>query len=312
MNKGTQSLILIFVLVSFFGCQKPLYKDSEFIMGTYVEVTSSDPRAKSIVFAEFKRLESIFNLFDEKSELSRLNAAGSLVVSSDLFNILKKTKQFYEASAGAFDVTIAPVSLIWKRAIKTREFPKDADIKNALSLVGFDYVYLDDSTLTVKLMKLGSQIDLGGIAKGYALDKAVEKLKEAHVLSALVNAGGNIYGLGNNNKKPWQIGIQNPRKENDVIEKIELNDEAVATSGDYEQFFIYQNRRYSHIIDPKTGQPADAGIISTTVIAPDAMTADALSTTLFILGKDSGAHLLALFPGVKARFISEDGKLHNF
>lgn len=281
-------------------------------MGTLVEVTSPDPRAKGIVFSEFGRLEALFNLLDPDSELSRLNEAGVRLVSADLFNILKEAQRFYKVSGGAFDATIGPVSLVWKKAMADNRMPSEEEIRRALQRVGFDYVYLDAKTMTVHLLKSGARIDLGGIAKGYALDRAVALLRRARVTSALVNAGGNIYCLGKNGRRPWVVGVRDPRRPGVVRKRLELEDKAVATSGDYEQFFVYRDKRYSHIIDPRTGSPADSGVVSVTVVVPDGLTADALSTALFVLGRQKGADLLKGFPEAQASGVTNDEKLFNF
>ena len=291
------------------GCGQRAYKDAEFSMGTMVEVTSSDPKAKDIVFLEFRRLEKIFNLFDSDSELSVLNASGEMHVSEDLFRILMKSHEFFVETQGAFDVSIAPVSLLWKRAIQESKLPDIAQVKEALAHVGFDYVYLDAKNHLVKILKEGLKLDLGGIAKGYALDQAVLKLRKAGVKDALINAGGEIYGLGMNHQKPWHVGIQNPRNEKRIIKKIDLENLASATSGDYEQFFVFQDKRYSHIIDPKTGTPADAGIVSATVIAPDGATADALGTACVVLGAKRSSALIKKFKDTHAILVTREGKI---
>ncbi|HAJ56547.1 MAG TPA: ApbE family lipoprotein [Candidatus Omnitrophica bacterium] len=307
-----KKIILYFLFTTaVFGCGKPLYRDSEFIMGTFVEVASTDPRAKAIVFDEFKRLQKAFDMFDEQSELSRLNKTGELTASEDLFFVLKKAREFYGLTEGAFDVTVAPVSILWKRAITRSELPVVEAIEDALYLVGFDGVYLDEDTRQVKLLKMGAMIDLGGIAKGYAVDKAITMLKKAQVSSAIVNAGGNIYCLGPNGRKAWRVGIQDPRVSKNLSARIELIDKAVATSGDYEQFFTFQNKRYSHIIDPKTGYPADSGVISATIVADDAMTADVLSTSIVVLGLQKGRRLLKNFPGVSGKVVDVQDKVHD-
>ncbi len=310
-QKRTRFLISAFCIMFFcaFGCGKPLHKDSEFLMGTFVEVISRDAKAKDIVFSELKRLEGIFNLFDKDSELSRLNASGALRVSPELFYVLKEAMRFHEQTNGVFDVTVAPLSLRWKAAIREQELPKDEEIKRLSQLVGFDYVYLDEETRDVRLLKSGSSIDLGGIAKGYAVDMAVAKLRQAKINSAIVNAGGNLYCLGDNNGVPWQAGIQDPRHEKRVLLRISVKDKGVSTSGDYEQFFIYKNKRYSHIIDPRTGYPADTGIIAATVVASDAITADVLSTALVILGIEKSSELLKSFPGATAKLIDASGRI---
>lgn len=306
-------LVYALMALSFFvvGCGRPAHKDTAFFMGTFVEVTCENPKVAEIVFKEFERLEKICNLFDEDSELSRLNAKGELVVSRDMFDLLMKARVFYEMTDGAFDVTIAPVSCLWKKAIKTGQMPRQEDIISLLPNVGFDNIYLDEKTRNVKLLKEGVRIDLGGIAKGYALDRSISKLKESGIASVLVNAGGHVYCFGKNHGHPWQVGIRDPRHEDRVIERITLEDRAVATSGDYEQFFIFQNKRYSHIINPKTGYPAESGIVSATVIACDVLTADCLATAFVVLGADKSSRVLRRFQNVKAKLITEDGKILN-
>ncbi|MFH0877984.1 MAG: FAD:protein FMN transferase [Candidatus Omnitrophota bacterium] len=293
------------------GCGSKATTDTEFLLGTFVEVTSSDPKAKTIVFQEVRRLEKLLNFYDENSELSQLNATSDLRVSPELFELLEFSKKMHELTQGAFDPTVAPVAVLWKRAIKKEEMPKEDELQAARGLVGFDYVFLEEATRRVRLLKSGSKLDLGAVAKGYAVQRAIEKLREANVASALVNAGGNVYGLGRNGNKPWTVGIRDPRQSGRIVERVPLENKGVATSGDYEQFFVFQNKRYSHIIDPKTGAPVDSGIASATVIASDAKTADALATALVVLGEERGRQVLKNFPNAKARLIDIHGKLRE-
>lgn len=291
------------------GCGNPLYHETEIAMGTFVEVVSADPRAAAITFREFRRLDKIFSLYDETSELSRLNKTGELHVSDDLFEVVKKAKEAYVKTDGAFDATVGPLALLWKKAIRDGRLPDDSEVRRALSRVGMDKVALDEVSRTISLAS-GVMLDLGGIAKGYAVDKAVAKLREAGINSALVNAGGNMFCLGKNQGRPWRVGIRDPRIAHYLKGKIALEDRGVSTSGDYEQFFIRDKKRYSHIIDIKTGYPADSGIVSATVTAPDAMTADILSTTLVVTGKERGFSVLKRFPGASARLIDAQGDCH--
>lgn len=306
---GVRSLLAgVLALWVMSGCGPIEHRDVAFSMGTFVEVVSLDPRASKIVFEEFKRLEALCNFFDKSSELSQLNEKGSLVVSADLFALLKIAKSFAAASDGAFDVSVAPLSLIWKKAIREKTLPDPDVLTGVRALVGKENLYLDEATRRVVLLKEGVKIDLGGIAKGYAVDQAVARLREARITSALINAGGNIYAVGAHRNKSWQVGIRDPRKEGVVVEKIDLEDQAAATSGDYEQYFLFQNKRYSHIINPKTGYPADSGIIAATVLAADATTADALSTACIVLGREPCERVLKNYPGVRARLFDEKGE----
>ncbi len=307
--------ILCFVLCTLclgaIGCQKPLYQETQFIMGTFVEVKSSDVRASAIVFDEFKKLEAVFNLFDRDSELSRLNDSQRAVVSEPLFDIIQRAQEFYRRTDGAFDVTVGPAAMLWKKAIASKTLPAPDAVAQALSLVGSDFIYLDAKTREVVLLKSGMRIDLGGIAKGFALDRAVRKLKDARIDSVLINAGGNVYCLGRNRRALWRVGVQDPLHEGKVVDELALTNEAAATAGDYQQYAEINGRRYSHIIDPKTGYPAQSGIVSATIITSDAAASDALSTACVVLGLEKSRKLLSQFPDTKAVLVAADGTLYR-
>ncbi|MDD5574773.1 MAG: FAD:protein FMN transferase [Candidatus Omnitrophica bacterium] len=301
--------VLLVVLVA--GCQKPLYQETAFIMGTFVEVKSPDARAHAIVFDEFKKLEALFNLFDPQSELARLNSSQNAVVSEPLFSVINEGRHFAVMTDGAFDVTIGPVSLLWKKRIASRTWPEPRDVAQALDLVGSDDIFIDEATQTVRLLKSDMQLDLGGIAKGFALDRAVRRLREAQIASALINAGGNVYCLGLNRKVPWRVGVLDPFDEDKVMDQVVLTDQAVATAGDYRQYFEWKGKRYSHIIDPKTGYPADSGIVSATVISKDGLTADVLSTACVVLGLKKSRELLGRFADTKGVLVASDGTIYR-
>lgn len=296
-------LVLLFFcsIVLLFGCQgRQLYKDSRVMMGTFVEVISTDKKAAAIAFAEIKRIEDLLSKYKPDSEISRLNKAGSLTASTETFYIIEKAKEFWQASDGAFDITVAPLVDLWGFTEKKYYLPKEEEVKNTLNLVGSDKIILHNENNMIEFKTSGMKIDLGAIAKGYAVDCAVKKLKETGIKSCLINAGGQIYALGDKSGVPWKVAIQDPRKKG-FIDYLELRDTAVATSGDYEQYFLQDKQRYAHILNPKTGYPADSGVISVTVTAPDGLTADALATAIFVLGKVKGLKLAKEFPGVKVR-----------
>jgi len=306
-------LLTLFVSFSFLalifsflcGCQnRNLYKDTQLMMGTFVEVTSPDKEASAIVFNEIKRVEDLLSKYKADSEVSKLNKIGKLKVSPGTFYIIKKSKEFWRASNGAFDITVAPLIDLWGFTDKKYFVPDDTEIKNVISLIGSDKIILNDKDNVIKFSVSGMKIDLGGIAKGYAVDCAVAKLKQKGINSCLINAGGQIYCLGDRFAKPWKIAVRDPRGEN-ITGYLRLKNRAIATSGDYEQYFIKNNRRYSHIINPKTGYPADSGIISVTVIAPDGLTADALATSIFVLGKEKGEELAKNYAGVEVKIVEE-------
>jgi len=273
-------------------------------MGTFVEVISPDKDASSIVFTEIKRVENLLSKYKEDSEIAKLNRIGKLKVSPDTFYVLQKAKEFWQLSDGGFDITVGPLMDLWGFSDKKYYLPKDKEIKQALSRVGFDKIIfnLDDNVVEFKV--LGMKIDVGAIAKGYALDCAVKELKEHLIKSCLINAGGQIYCLGGKFGRAWNIAVRRPRN-NGFRDYLKLKDRAVATSGDYEQYFINKGKRYAHIFNPKTGYPAGSGVVSVTVIAPDGLTADALSTSIFILGKDKGQKLAKIFKDVTVEIIEE-------
>jgi thiamine biosynthesis lipoprotein len=199
---------------------------------------------------------------------------------------------------------------LWGFTDRRFSVPSKEKIKNVLSITGFDKIILHPEDNVVKFMFSGMKLDLGAIAKGYALDRAVKKLKENNIHSCLINAGGQVYCLGERLGEPWKIAIKDPRSQ-DVGGPLKLKNQSVATSGDYEQYFMHRNKRYAHILNPKTGYPVDSGVVSVTVIAPDGLTADALSTSIFVLGKEKGLKLAQQFQDVQVKVIEGKDVSHN-
>jgi thiamine biosynthesis lipoprotein len=284
--------ILLYCYIAIFflsgcACQRtsPLYKDSRLMMGTVVEVISPDKQAARIAFREIKRVENLLSFYKDDSEISRLNKQGRLEVSPDTLLVIKKAGESWEATQGAFDITIGPLMELWGFYNKEYRLPGDLEIKEKLNLIGFDKLRINDNIIEFKIK--GMKIDLGGIAKGYAVDCAVDRLRLAGINSALLNAGGDIYCLGDKRGSPWRVAVRKERGRGPAG-YLELKDKAVATSGDYEQYFMVDKVRYCHILNPKTGRPADSGVASVTVIADDCLTADALATSIFILGEKKG------------------------
>jgi thiamine biosynthesis lipoprotein len=273
------------------------------MMGTFVEVVSVQPEAARIVFSEIGRIERLLSKYKESSEIYQLNKAGALRVSPETFWLIKKCKEFYSLSGGAFDITVGPLMDLWGFSEKKYRLPSQEEIKETLKLVGSDKIILHDSENVIEFKIHGLKLDMGGIAKGYALDCCVKKLKESKITSCLVNLGGQVYAMGDRPSgikgfsEPWKIAIFQPDKKN-FTRYIRPRDKSVATSGNYEQFFVQDGRRFAHIFNPLTGYPAESGLSSVTIIAQDALTADFLSTAVFVLGKAKGEILLNKFPGV--------------
>lgn len=313
-----QYLGIFFWIAILTGCsQKPYQKETRVMMGTFVEITCQDKAAMDAAFEEIKKIENIANKFEQASEISRLNKNGEIKAGADFLNLIKESKKYYALSSGAFDITVSPLVDIWKNKIKEAQeknseslLPAKDELLDKLGLVGSDKIFINENESLVKFTQapLGGQagmsIDLGGIAKGYAVDKAVLRLKALGINSALVNAGGNIYCLGRKGKHKWHIGIRHPRNPAKLLFYLDLENQAVATSGDYEQYFMLAGKRYSHIINPKTGYPVDNNLVSVTIIAEEATSADALSTAVFVLGKEEGIRLMQKLNNVEARIIT--------
>jgi len=296
---------VLLLVIGVLGCnQRPAQRESRFLMGTIVEVTSSDARAAGIAFDEISRLENILSKYKEYSDVSKLNRDGKLVVGPETIDIIKKAKEFCQATDGAFDITVAPLLDIWGFTNREYRVPSEVEIKNTLKLVGSDKIIIDEKSRIVSFKEKGMKIDLGGIAKGYAVDCAVKALKAAGINSALINIGGDMYCLGDKDANPWKIAVKDPRGKG-VVDNLELKDKAVATSGDYEQYFESSGKRYCHIFNPKTGYPVDTKVDSVTVIYDDCTTASVLAKIIFILGKEKGRDVINKFPGVKFKVIED-------
>ena len=279
---------------------KQLYSDNRLLMGTFWQVTSPHKQASGIVFSEASRIQQLLSKYIASSEVFQLNRLGKLKVSADTFYIIKKSKEFWLSTSGAFDITVAPLVDLWGFTSQQFQVPSDEKIRAGLGLVGSDKIILDEKDNLVEFKIPGMKIDLGAIAKGFALDCAVKKLKENNITSCLISAGGQIYALGDKFGQPWKIAIQGAAK-SEISGTFELKNKSASTSGDYQQYFLAGNKRYGHILNPKTGYPAESGIISVTVIADNGVEADALSTAVFVLGKKKSQELIAEFNNLEIK-----------
>jgi len=304
--------VVITVLLSMVIIQKyrlkPL-KQTEMIMGTLVEITVIPGNEKAIreAFEALKKVDLLMSTYKEDSEISILNREGKAQVSEETLEVIEDAIKFSNLTDGAFDITCRPLINLWKKAKKEEKLPAEMEIEEAISLVGYQRIILEGNQ--IRLEKKGMQIDLGGIAKGYAVDKAIEALKKNGIKRALVNAGGDLYALGIDPQgEKWQIGVQDPREEDKIIDIIKVKDKAVATSGDYRRYFTLEGKRFSHIVNPKTGLTVQDVPMSVTIIGPDATTTDALSTGVFVLGPEEGMKLIESLPEVEGMIISEGMK----
>jgi len=282
-----------------------LVRRSEPLLGTFVTITAYDENhervnaAVSAVFEEFRRIDSLMSLHRADSELSRLNdraAAGPVVVSPDLFRVITKAQEIAGQTEGSFDITIRPLADLWGFIWKEYRLPTEAELEAVLARVNYRRVQLDPEQRAVHFLAPGVSLDLGGIAKGYAVDCAIEKLRSLGVTNAMVKAGGDLRVIGAPpGKSNWIVQLEDPRKEG-RRSKVWLRDAALSTSGNYENYFEIDGVRYSHILNPGTGWPVQ-GIAACTVIAPTCMESDAMATAFFVYGvEQSLAKFGARFP----------------
>lgn len=264
------------------------------------------------VRAEAERLEGLLSRFIPGSDVGRVNrSAGtrSERVGEDTYAVLARAAELCERRPCLFDVTIGPLADLWRGRRESGEPPGEADIREALSPVDCACLELDPCKKSAWLKKPGQTLDLGGIGKGYAADRFLGVFREHGVASAFTNLGGNVAALGAKpDGSPWRVGIRHPRKEGELIGAVSVKDRSVVTSGDYQRYFIGSDgRRYHHILDPRTGYPAESVLLSATVVAQSSMDADALSTMLFVAGREGGLALLEEHPGADAILV--DGNL---
>ena len=291
------------------------YKETQFLMDTIIEITAYGPGAEEAVkasFVEFQRLHTLTNNFDENSQVAQINqmaGKSKVAVDPDLVDIIMFSQQVSDKLGDSFDITVGPLTKLWGIGNKGEYVPSQVEIDNVLPLVNYHLVEVDKTANTIYLPRIGMSLDLGGIAKGYATDKAIEVLKSRGITSALINAGGDVRVIGNKpDGKPWRIGVQDPRKSDGISAKLSLTQwDTMETSGDYQRFIIKDGIRYSHILNPRTGwQPRE--VASVTMVTNSSTYGDILSKPIFVLGVDKGLKLLQQFPGVEAIIITIDGK----
>lgn len=288
---------------------------TQFAMGAAVEICVADPISRQArvaaidkAFARIKEIERLMSYYDSHSDVSSINNFADIrpvAVSDDTLKVLKRAGEINRITGGAFDITIAPLVDLWGFGAKGQPlpYPKQEEINQALFLVGVENLNIDYARKTVRFMHSGMKIDLSGIAAGYAVDCAVESLKESGIKNAMINAGGEVFCMG----RQWKVGIQHPRDKRELLTSVYINDKAISTSGDYEKFFFHEKKRVSHIIDPRTGMPVSDVPASVSIIAPDCMTADALATAVFVMGPEKGMSVLKRMTSIEALIAVDQG-----
>ena len=317
----TACLFVAMLLLSLLtGCSRSeatKYTRTMLIMDTQVDITYYHPSAQvaqtdmAEIFAEMQRLENILSRHVSGSDVQRINeAAGkeAVQVNPETIEVLRSALKFAALSNGVFDPTIAPLLDVWDFGGESPSVPTHEELVQVRELVNYSLVEIDEEKGRVFLPVTGMKLDLGGIAKGYIVDRGQESAKEL-ASAAFINAGGDINIRG---RKPsgedWRVAVQHPVNPDRFIAIISMEEGSVATSGDYQRYFEVEGTRYHHIIDPHTGMPADE-LSSVTVVAADTMTADALSTAIFILGREKGIELVESLPGIDAIVMDKSGDL---
>jgi len=274
------------------GRKQEMQKQTRFLMDTIVTIQIPGGAERlAVIQKALDRMEEVdhkFNVLDSSNQLYAFNRRNEPITDPEIVGLVKTALDVARQTDGAFDVTVYPLVKLWGFFGKSPSLPADRDIRALLPHVGWRKLMVRDGRIT-KTDRVVS-IDLGGIAKGYAVGEAVKTIRAAGIQSALVDAGGDIYAIGNLNGQPWKIGIRDPRGDGDMG-SLDVTDLTVVTSGDYERYFETNGVRYHHILDPKTGYPV-RGLRSATVITADAALGDGLSTALFVLGKERGLAFL--------------------
>jgi thiamine biosynthesis lipoprotein len=314
MNRTAATLSLLLLV-----CAAPAHADwmerTEAIMGTrcYVELWADDPvkgnDAIDAVMAELRRIDNLMSHYKPESQLSQINQYANerpVQVDKELFDLIKLSTHYSQITEGAFDITYASVGYLYDYPRHIR--PTEEQIRDKLPSVNWRNMLLDEEHHTVRFEHPGMRIDLGGIGKGYAVDRGIDILKARGIDRALVTAGGDSRIIGDRMGRPWLVAVRHPDDPNKVVTRIPLKDSAVSTSGDYERYFDEGGVRYHHIIDPRTGHSASK-VRSATILAPTATQTDGMSKTAFVLGPEKALEIINRMPEYDAVFVLPDGRV---
>ena len=315
--------LILLAIVSFqitatpvvFAAPDQLFYESRPAMGTSFEIYLYAPdreRASELfeeAFEEIERVEAALSNYRPSSELSRINGGAAdapVITDPEVFALLARALDYSRRTDGAFDITVGRLMKAWGFFRGAGHYPSDDELARARAQAGWQGVRLDDRARSVYFLKRGIELDLGGIGKGYALDRVSALLREAGVKAALISSGSSsIYAIGAPpGKAGWLVRVPDPLDRTLTLSTISLKDQSLSTSGSYEKFFRLNGRTYCHIMDPRTGRPVE-GMLQTTVIAPDATDSDALSTAVFVMGPQQSARLLDKIPGAAAVFVTD-------
>jgi len=293
-------------------------RKTEAIMGTDVTITVVAPTVEEggaaidAGMAELRRLDAMMSLYKDDSELTRVNRAAGMQpvkVSAEMIEIIEDAAEVSRLSGGVFDVTVGPLVVLWQMRLKDGTIPTDEEIARIRPLVNYRNIVVDRQASTVFLKKRGMIMDFGGM-KGYMADRAADVIRKRGITNAVIAVAGDIWVLGHREDgKPWRIGVQHPRQQDKTLAVLDLSDKYISTSGDYERFVIRENKRYHHIIDPRTGRPSK-GVISATLIGTKGALIDPLTKAPFILGPEKGLAIVKNV-GAEAIIVDEQGNVYT-
>lgn len=302
---------LFLLLMSGCGCDSKPYQQDFFSMDTYMSISVYGKNAKDAADAcisEIQRLDQLLDKNDPESDIYRMNHAQGAATSlnSETWELLSLAYIYAQQTGGTFDPTINAISELWGIGSDQERVPSAEELSNALKQVGYQKLLLSDGKAQ---LTDGATIDLGGIAKGYAADRAITILKQYGIERAVLSLGGNVYVLGNaQNGQPWKVGIQDPDHSQEIVATLSLSNCSAVTSGDYERYFEQNGVRYHHLWDPQTGYPSNQGVRSVTVLCESSTQADAYSTALFVMGAERGLSFCQE-QGIDAVFVLADGSI---
>jgi thiamine biosynthesis lipoprotein len=314
MNKQ----LVVLLIIGFSANAQLIHKRKVSLLGSPFEITvvAKDTiqanQYEDQAIAEVKRIENLISDWIPTTPVSQINqAAGkkAVTVPLELIELIERSIKISKLTDGAFDISYASMDRIWKFDGSMKEMPSPEAIQQSVAKVGYQKIIIDKENQTVMLKDVGMKLGLGGIGQGYIADKIKALLQSNGCVAGLVNVSGDISTWGKQpNGEQWKVGIKNPMNKNKIFATFPLEDTAVETSGSYEKYVTFNGKRYSHIIDTRTGYPA-TGLISVSVFAKTTELADALATGVFVMGKDAGMNLVNQLPGISCIMVDEDGKV---
>ena len=311
-------IFIFFVFISHLLKADSIYRRPLFLMGCDFSITvvAKDSveanKYIDIAIEEMSRIEKLISSWDPNSETSAINKNAGIKpvkVSQELYGLIQRSLNLSKLTDGAFDITFASMNKIWKFDGSMTNLPSKGDVNASVKFVGYHQIELNPEQHTVFLKQKKSKIGFGAIGKGYAADKAKQLLMSLGVKAGIINASGDMNTWGKQpNGSSWKVAITNPLNKNKAFATLPLKNNAVVTSGDYEKYIEFNGERYAHIINPKTGYPTK-GIISVTVFAPKAELADALATSVFVMGQETGLDRINQLPGIECILVTSEGKI---